>query len=104
VERVTGYSQKTVSHFASTDTRKFDLFAIDGDHGGDAPYQDMVNGRRASRRGAYVLIDDWTPAAPAVMAAWSRAKEEGWVREVLCVDNMVVVAGARKAYCLGQYI
>lgn len=104
VDRVKGYSQKTVARFAANDARKFDMFAIDGDHDGEAPYLDMVNGRKSSRSGAYVLIDDWTPAAPAVMEAWARAISEGWVKEILCVDNMVVVAGARKAYCVGQYV
>jgi len=62
----------------------------------------MLHGRLASKPGGYLLADDWSPSAPAVMAAWARAVAEGWVREVLCVDGPVV-DGARKGYCLGVY-
>ena len=96
-----GYSTDGVPAYQGP---KFDLFAVDGAHDGETPYLDMKNGRAVSREGAYVLIDDWTNTNYAVKLAWQRAKDEGWIREILCVDNGVVVFGAQKAYCLGQYV
>ena len=82
----------------------FDLFAVDGSHSGDVPYQDMVNGRSKTKKGGYLLIDDWSTSFMDVRIAWSRGKSEGWIEEILCVDNGVVVNGYHKAYCLGRYI
>ncbi len=103
VERITGWSTDTLPAFAHDDARKFDLFAIDGGHAGEVPYADMRNGRNVSRPGAYVLIDDWTETNRDVKAAWARAQAEGFITQVLCVDEGVVVFGAQKAYCLGRY-
>jgi hypothetical protein len=104
MERVAGPSATTVPEFAKSDPRKFDLFAVDGLHDGEAPYLDMKNGRDASRKGAYIVIDDYSQSSPAVVAAWARAKSEGWIEEIVCVDRNVVVFGCRKAYCLGKYV
>lgn len=67
------------------------------------PPQDMSAGRNASRPGAYVLIDDHSDSFPDVVRAWDRAKKEGWITEILCVDKGIAVDGYKKAYCLGQY-
>lgn len=101
LEVIKGYSTDTVPAYKGA---KFDMFAVDGAHDGETPYLDMKNGREVSRPGAYVLIDDWTETNYAVKRAWRRAQDEGWIKEIVCVDNGVVVFGAQKAYCLGVYI
>jgi hypothetical protein len=97
---IKGYSTDTVPKY---DGPVFDLFAIDGGHNGAVPFQDMQNGRRVTKRGGYVVIDDWTDTNRDVKSAWARAKSEGWITEILCVDPKVVVFGAQKAYCVGLY-
>lgn len=49
--------------------------------------QDMAAGRNASRAGGYILIDDHSPSFPAVIEAWEKAKKEGWITEIICVDQ-----------------
>ena len=85
-------------------TRICDVLSVDGDHGGDAPYRDIVNGRALSRPGGIVLIDDWIDVAPSVKDAWSRAKREGVLKEVACIDPGFFVGEYRKAWCAGIYI
>ena len=101
LEVVNGYSTDTVPKYVGP---KFDLFAVDGAHDGETPYLDMKNGRLLTRPGGYILIDDYTETNFAVKRAWKRAIDEGWIREILCVDDGVVVNGAHKAYCLGSYV
>ena len=95
-----GYSTDTVPKY---DGPLFDLFAIDGSHNGDVPYADLLNGKRVTKPGGYVLIDDFTQTNIDVKNAWARAKREGLIEEILCKDPGVVVYGAQKAYCLGSY-
>lgn len=64
----------------------------------------MIAGRDASRPGAYILIDDHSSSFPDVIGAWDRAKREGWITEILCVDLDIAVDGYKKAYCLGQFV
>ena len=87
VDRLKGGSETTVANFAKEDPRKFDLFAIDGNHFGQGPYLDMIHGRKASRPGAYVIIDDWTPSFPDVRQGWERAKKEKLLEEIVCVHD-----------------
>lgn len=47
----------------------------------------MLNGRNASRPGAFVVIDDYSNTFPDVKVAWARAQKEGWIYEIICVDK-----------------
>ena len=100
LEVINGYSTDTVPKYVGP---KFDLFAVDGAHDGETPYLDMKNGRAVTKPGGYILIDDYTETNFAVKRAWKRGIDEGWIRELLCVDEGVVVFGAQKAYCIGTY-
>ncbi len=101
VSMVKGYSTATLpSHTAPL----CDLLSIDGEHAGDTPFRDIINGRAASRAGGYVLMDDWSSTSPDVKAAWARATAEGVLSEVVCVDDGIYVGQYHKAWCLGHYL
>ena len=80
-----------------------DLLSIDGEHAGETPFLDIVNGKKASRAGGYVLMDDWSSTSPDVKTAWARAKQEGILEEVMCQDLGIYVTRYHKAWCLGKY-
>jgi len=103
---IKGLSTTVVPQYLAENSSRplFDLFAIDGGHNGDVPYMDMKNGRAVTKRGGFVLIDDWTDTNIDVKNAWARAKREGFIKEILCADPKQVVFGAQKAYCVGLYL
>jgi hypothetical protein len=101
VNFVKGYSTDTLPRHTSPPC---DMLSIDGEHAGETPYLDIINGRRASRARGYVLMDDWSSTSPDVKSAWARAKAEGVLEEVLCVDKGIYVKQYHKAWCLGRYL
>ena len=99
-----GLSTDTLAAYEANRGPLFDLFAVDGGHSAPYPEHDMRAGRRLTRRGGYLLIDDYTDSFPDVKHAWGNATRQGWVREILCVNRGEVVNGFQKGYCLGQYV
>lgn len=98
---VRGYSTDTLPQHSAP---LCDILSIDGEHAGETPYLDIVNGKKASRAGGLVLMDDWSSTSPDVKAAWKKAKESGLLEEIKCVDEGIFVKQYHKAWCLGRYL
>ena len=50
-----------------------------------------------------MLADDATSSFPGVIRAWEKAKTQGWLKEIECLPNVLVVDGYVKGWCFGEF-
>ncbi len=64
-----GPSTQWASHFAD---QSIGVVLIDGDHGGDAPYRDLMLYAPKVRIGGWLLVDDVNEKQPPIVSAVER--------------------------------
>lgn len=106
---VKGESESTVAKYTGgegggSNFAGCDIVSADGLHHGLFSYMDMMDLRKISKKGAIVLLDDWSTQFPDVKASWERITvNEGIVQQIRCVVSGMSVGGYEKNWCHGFY-